>query len=137
MCYDTYLSKKNNIYGVYNAQHVTGQTVAVVSPYTGLGLRNDENTNHTLSLSYTRIFSDKLINEARGGFNRQDQFRLSNTTLRSFLQSAGFNDADIAAYGAVAGAAALDTFRHPAIQLGHYPLFSNGGGRTTAPPTHT
>src|SRR5262249_60204726 len=128
MCYDTYLSKKNNIYGVYNAQHVTGQTVAVVSPYTGLGLRNDENTNHTLSLSYTRIFSDRLVNEARGGFNRQDQFRLSNTTLRSFLQSAGFNDADITAYGAVTGGGALENIGDTAIQLGNFALFLIGGG---------
>jgi hypothetical protein len=127
------LSEKNKIYAVYNAQHVTGHTAPVVAPYTGLGLRNDENTNHTLSLSYTRIFSDSLINEARGGFNRQDQFRLSNTTLRSFLQSAGFNDADIAAYGAVAGNTALDTFGHPAIQLGNYALFSNGGRNTFRP----
>ncbi|HKC89602.1 MAG TPA: TonB-dependent receptor, partial [Blastocatellia bacterium] len=130
---DQDLSEKNKIYAVYNAQHVTGHTAPVVAPYTGLGLRNDENTNHSLSLSYTRIFSDRLVNEARGGFNRQDQFRLSNTTLRSFLQSAGFNDADVTAYGAVTGGAALDTFGHPAIQLGNYALFSNGGRNTFRP----
>jgi hypothetical protein len=130
---DQDLSEKNKIYAVYNAQHVTGHRAPVVAPYTGLGLLNDENTNHSLSLSYTRIFSDRLVNEARGGFNREDRFRLSNTTLRSFLQSAGFNDADITAYGAVTGGAALDTFGHPAIQLGNYALFTNGGRNTFRP----
>lgn len=127
------LSEKDKVYAVYNVQQRTGQTAAVVAPYTGLGLRNDENTNHTLSLSYTHLFSPALVNEARGGFNRQDQFRLSNTTLRGFLQTVGFNDADIAAYGAVAGSNALDTYGHPAIQLGNYALFSNGGRNTYRP----
>jgi hypothetical protein len=123
-------SEKDKFYAVYNASGQNQRNSAVVAPYTGLGLLLNERTNHTLSLSYTRVFSERLINEARGGFNRQDQFRRSNTTLRGFLESIGFDSGDIAAYGAVVGEAALDTYGHPQIQIGSFANFGSGGRNT-------
>ena len=75
-----------------------------------------------------------MINEARGGFNMQPNFRRSNNTLREFLQTIGFNEADITAYGAVTTPGALDTFGHPAIEFGTgFQNFTNGGRNTYRP----
>jgi hypothetical protein len=60
--------------------------------------------------------------------------RRSNQTLRQFLQSIGFNDADIKAYGDVVTPSALDTFGHPAINFGStYAALGNGGRNTYRP----
>jgi len=73
-------SDKDRVYVVYNA---AGQTVAntlVQAPYTGLGLTQNDRRNDTISFSYTRTFSNTVVNEARAGFNHQRLRRHSNTT---------------------------------------------------------
>lgn len=120
-------SENDKFYAVYNYQRNPSNSGAVQSPFPALGLREVEQTNHTLSLSYTRAFSTNLINEARGGFNSQSLFRRSPRTLREFLGSIGFNDTDINAYGAVVGPAALDTPGHTAVSITSFALLNNGG----------
>lgn len=127
-------SERNHLYGVYNASAQTDATNAVVSPYTGLGLTRDDRRNNTVSLSYTHTFKDTVVNEARGGFNRQKLLRHSNTTLDGFLSSIGFDQSDIDAYGAVVGPFALSTFGHPAVNFsGTFATFTNGGRNTFRP----
>ncbi len=127
-------SDNDKFYAVYNAQANRQATSPVVNPFIGLGLTQNERTNHTLSLSETHLWGTSLINEVRGGFNRQPTFRRSNQTLREFLAGIGFNSADIDAYGAVVGPAALDTYGHPAVSFGTgFVLFSNGGRNTYRP----
>ena len=130
---DHNFSDSNRVYGVY---HTSAQNTAlnpVVGVFTGLGLSQTDRRNQTISLSYTHIFSPNFVNEARGGFNKQHLYTHSNTTLRSFLASIGFSDADIAAYGAVVGPSELDTRGHPAVALGKFQSFSNGGRNTDRP----
>ena len=99
-----------------------------------LGLTQNERRNHTLSLSETHLFTPRIVNEARGGFNRVPWLRRSNDTLRQFLQNIGFNDADIQAYGAVVAPSALDTYGHPSISFGStYAALGNGGRNTYRP----
>jgi hypothetical protein len=127
-------SERNHLYGVYNASAQTDATNAVVSPYTGLGLTKDDRRNNTVSLSYTHTFKDTVVNEARGGFNRQSLLLHSNTTLDGFLSSIGFDQSDIDAYGAVVGPFALSTFGHPAINFSNtFATFTNGGRNTFRP----
>jgi Carboxypeptidase regulatory-like domain/TonB dependent receptor len=128
-------SEKDRVYGVYNISQRNSDTSPVVSPFTGLGLTQNDQMNHTVSLSYTRLVKPNVVNEVRGGFNRQSLLRHSNQTLRQFLANIGFNDADITAYGAVVGPAALDTFGHPAVFFGTSGLqnFTNGGRNTFRP----
>ena len=94
---------RDHVYGVYNTQALSGGNSAVRSPFTGLGLTQRDQRTHTLSLSYLRTIRNNLMNEARGGFNREFVFRHSNTTLGSFLSSIGFDQNAIDAYGAVVG----------------------------------
>lgn len=127
-------SDRDKVYGVYNAQAFIGAQNAVVAPFTGLGLTQLDRTNQTLSLSYTHIFKNGAINEARGGFNRQPTFRRSNQTMREFLTSIGFNDADMAAYASVIGEPTLDTYGHMAVNFGTgFQNFTNGGRNTFRP----
>ena len=106
----------------------------VVRPFTGLGLTHTDRQNNTLSLSYSHVFSSSIVNEARGGFNKQHLFTHSNTTLKGFLSSIGFSDADIEAYGAVVGPQELNTFGHMAVSFGSgFQAFSNGGRNTDRP----
>ena len=127
-------SEANRLYGVY---HVSTSNVAlnpVVGVFTGLGLSQTDRFNHTVSLSYTRVFSQRLVNELRGGFNKQHLYTHSNTTLGGFLTSIGFSDADVAAYGAVVGPQELATHGHPAINFGSgFQAFTNGGRNTDRP----
>src|SRR5581483_622973 len=127
-------SDKDRVYVVYNA---AGQTLAntfVQTPYTGLGLTQNDRRNDTVSVSYTRMFTNSVINEARAGFNRQKLRRHSNTTLQGFLSSVGFDQSDIDAYGSVVGANELKTFGHPAINFsGAFATFQNGGRNTDRP----
>ncbi|MEO6910253.1 MAG: TonB-dependent receptor, partial [Edaphobacter sp.] len=130
---DHNFSDSDRVYGVY---HVSAQKIAtspVVNVFTGLGISQTERRNNTVSLSYTHTFSPNIVNELRGGFNNQHLYTHSNTTLRSFLSSIGFSDADVAAYGAVVGPAELDTHGHLAVTLGNYQAFSNGGRATDRP----
>jgi carboxypeptidase family protein len=127
-------SDRDHAYGVYNVSSQLSATAPVVSPYTGLGLTQNDRRNHTVSLSYVHTFRSSLINEGRGGFNRQKLFRHSNTTLESFLSSIGFDQSDIDAYGSVVSPFALSTFGHPAINFsGRFATFSNGGRNTNRP----
>jgi hypothetical protein len=123
---------KDHVYGVYNVSAFVGATSPVRNPFTGLGLvQNDRRTN-TLSGSYVRTIHNNLINEARGGFNREYSFRHSNTTLAGFLSSIGFDSSAIDAYGAVVGQSQLSTHGHPVINFGStYTTFDRSGNRTT------
>ncbi len=127
-------SEKDHVYISYNTSADTNATSPVVSPYTGLGLTKNNRQNQTVALSYTRIFKPSLVNEARGGFNKENLLRHSNTTLQGFLSGIGFDSSDIAAYGSVVGEFALGTFGHPAVSFGsNFASFSNGGRNTYRP----
>lgn len=129
-------SDRDKVYAVYNVSSQASHTAAVVSPFTGLGLTQNDRLNHTLSVSYTKLVKANVVNEARGGFNQQNLLRHSNQTLRQFLTNIGFNESDIQAYGSVTGPSALDTYGHPAITFGSstaFAAFSNGGRNTYRP----
>lgn len=126
-------SDRNKVYGVFNIQDGNSDGSLVQAPYTGLGKTQTTSRNYTLSLSYTKILSSSMVNEARGGFNQQNLIRRSNSTLREFLMTAGFNASEVAAYGATVGESALDTFGHPRIQFGNFAIFNNGGRNTYRP----
>jgi hypothetical protein len=130
---DHNFSDADRIYGVY---HVSAENIAlspVVTVYTGLGLSQTDRKNHTVSLSYTHVFSPRIVNEVRGGFNKQHLYTHSNTTLGGFLSSIGFSSADVAALGAVVGPDELNTHGHLAVTLGRFQAFSNGGRNTDRP----
>jgi hypothetical protein len=127
-------SDKDHVYGVYNASGQTTSGPFVQAPYSGLGLRQTERRNDTISISYTRAFSSHLVNEARGGFNFQKLRTHSNSTLGDFLSTIGLSQSQIDAYGAVVGANELNTFGHPAINFsGAFATFANGGRNTDRP----
>jgi Carboxypeptidase regulatory-like domain len=127
-------SDRDHVYGVYNVSSQVNATSPVVNPFTGLGLTQNDRRNHTVSLSYLHSFKPSLINEGRGGFNRQGLLRHSNTTLEGFLSSIGFDQSDIDAYGSVVGSFALSTFGHPAISFSNtFATFTNGGRNTFRP----
>ena len=127
-------SVRDHLYGVYNVSAQVNATLPVVIPFTGLGLTQNDRKNHTVSLSFTHAFRDTVVNEARGGFNRQKLLRHSNTTLEGFLSSIGFDQSDIDAYGSVVGPFALSTFGHPAVNFSStFTTFANGGRNTFRP----
>jgi Carboxypeptidase regulatory-like domain/TonB dependent receptor len=127
-------TERDHVYVVYNALGNTAANTVVQTPYTGLGLSQLEGRNNTLSISYMRSFGDHVVNELRGGFNKEKLKRHSNTTLEGFLSSIGFDQSDIDAYGAVVGASELTTFGHPAITFGkNFAIFQNGGRNTDRP----
>jgi hypothetical protein len=118
----------DKLYAVYNYQRNPSTSGAVAgASYPAFGLRLNEQTNHTLSLSYSKLFSTNFVNEARGGFNSQSLFRRAPKTLREFLTSIGFSDADITSYGAVVGPAALDTPGQTEIRVANFATITNGG----------
>jgi hypothetical protein len=126
------LSDNDHIYGVYNAQASVGGTAPVFNPMAGLGLAQRDIRDNTLSGSYVHMFSSNLINEARGGFNRENSFTHSNTTLESFLSSIGFDQNAIDAYAAVVGQSQLSTHGHPYINIaGNFTTFGRNGDRNT------
>ncbi|HTG94173.1 MAG TPA: TonB-dependent receptor, partial [Pyrinomonadaceae bacterium] len=121
-------SANDKFYGVYNYQRnpsTSGQVAGAAYP--AFGLRDNEQSNHTLSLSYSKLFSSNFVNEARGGFNSQSLFRRAPLTLREFLSSIGFNETDITAYGAVVGPAAIDTPGQTEIRVANFATITNGG----------
>lgn len=124
----------DRIYVVYNAQSQVFANSSVAAPFTALGLTQNDRRNDTVSISEIHMFAPTVINEARGGFNRVPFLRHSNTNMRDFLTSIGFNDADIKAYGDVITPSALDTYGHPAINLGsNFQSLGNGGRNTYRP----
>src|SRR5581483_10596434 len=126
------ISDKDHIYGVYNAQAFVGSTAPVFQPMTGLGLQQRDIRDNTLSFSYVHMFNNTLINEARGGFNRENSFTESNTTLQQFLSSIGFDQSAIDAYAAVVGRSQLSTHGHPFINLGsNFVTFGRNADRNT------
>ena len=125
-------SERDHLYGVYDTQALSGGRSAVRSPFTGLGLTQQDQRTHTLSLSYLRTIRNNIMNEARGGFNREFVFRHSNTTLGSFLSSIGFDQNAVDAYGAVVGSDQLQTFGHTVISYGSaFTSFDRSGNRNT------
>lgn len=128
---------KDHVYGVYNAQAFNGTTSPVFSPMTGLGLTQRDIRDNTLSFSYVRMIHNNLVNEARGGFNREFNFTHSNTTLQSFLSSIGFDQSAIDAYAAVVSTSQLQTHGHPVIELGSdFVTFGRNGDRNTERQLH-
>lgn len=122
----------NRLYGVYHGSSQDTASSPVSAPYTGLGLLHNTRLNSTLSLSYTHMFSSHLINEARGGYNKQNYYIHSNTTVQSFLQGIGFSDADITAYGNVIGPQELLLHGNPSISFGSSGISTLGsGGRSS------
>src|SRR5256886_2387352 len=127
-------SERNHLYGVYNVSAQGKPNFPGGRPLSGLGLTPNDRKHHNPSLSYLHSVKPSLINEARGGFNRQGLLRHSNTTLEGFLSSIGFDQSDIDAYGAVVGPFALSTFGHPAISFSNtFATFTNGGRNTFRP----
>src|SRR5207244_815548 len=126
------LSDKNHVYGAYNAQASVGSTAPVFQPMTGLGLRQRDIRDNTLSGSYVHMFSGTLINEARGGFNRENSITHSNITLQNFLSSIGFDQTAIDAYAAVVGTSQLSTHGYPFINFGsNFVTFGRNADRNT------
>ena len=127
-------SDRDHAYMVYNASAQGSATNLVQSPYSGLGLTQSTRRDDTVSLSYTHTFSNSVINELRGGFNRERLRLNSNTTLESFLSSIGFTDDEISAWGDVTGAGELGTHGHAAVNFGgRFATFNNGGRNTDRP----
>jgi hypothetical protein len=121
-------SANDKFYAVYNFQDSSGDSGAVAGAgYPAFGLRENQQTNHTLSLTYSRVFSQSFVNELRGGFNRQKLYRHAPQTLNEFLSSIGFSAADITTYGNVVGPAALDTFGQPELRITNLVTLSGGG----------
>ncbi|HEY4052272.1 MAG TPA: carboxypeptidase regulatory-like domain-containing protein [Terriglobales bacterium] len=126
------LSDNDHVYGVYNAQAQVGGSAPVFAPMTGLGLQQRDIRDNTLSGSYVHMFGSKVINEARGGFNRENSYTHSNTTLEGFLSSIGFDQNAIDAYAAVVGTSQLSTHGYPFINLGsNFVTFGRNADRNT------
>ncbi len=83
---------KDHVYVVYNAQAFSGGNSAVRTPFTGLGLLS-RTAEIIPSPVPTCAIRNNLINEARGGFNREFIYQHSITTLQSFLSSIGLDSA--------------------------------------------
>lgn len=126
------LSERDHIYGVYDAQASVGETAPVFQPMTGLGLQQRDIRDNTLSFSYVHMFSNTMINEARGGINRENSFTESNTTLQNFLTSIGFDQSAVDAYAGVVGTSQLSTHGYPFINLGsNFVTFGRNADRNT------
>jgi hypothetical protein len=126
-------SEKDKFYAVYNFQTRSGIRTLVASPLPAFGLLSQHQKNHTLSLSYTRIFSNSFVNELRGGVNYQFLFRRANLTTGQFLSSIGFNEAEITAYGAVVGPSLIDSPGQVAFTFAPFQGIPNGGRNTNRP----
>ena len=118
----------DKVFVVYNYQGTSGESGAAAgAQYPAFGLRDSEQTNHTLSGNYTRVFSQSVVNELRGGFNKQRLFVHAQRTLSEFLSSIGFSSSDIATYGSIVGPAALDTFGQTELRITNFSTITNGG----------
>jgi hypothetical protein len=130
---DHNFSDKDQFYAVYNFQVRSGNRGLVASPLPAFGLLSQHQKNHTVSLSYTRLFSNTVINEARGGINYQYLYRRANMTTGEFLSSVGFNEQEISAYGSVVGASLVDTPGQVAFTFAPFSGIPNGGRNTDRP----
>jgi hypothetical protein len=108
----------NRLYGVYHGSAEDSAANAVSYPYTGLGLNQYVRKNSVLQVSYTRIFTPNLVNEARGGYNIENAAYGDNTTVSSFLSSIGMSSTDIAAYGGFIGTGSMGLLGNPNITFG-------------------
>src|SRR5262249_48563754 len=97
------------------------------SPFTALGLLQRSIQDYTVSNSYTKIVSPALVNELRGGINYEYNFSHGRQSLAQFMQSVGFNDSQIQAYGNVVGSSLLTTPGQIAINFGNFQGIGNGG----------
>jgi hypothetical protein len=128
-------SDSDHVYLTYNASADTSATNPVAVPYTGLGLAQNTRQNHTVQLSYTRVIRPTLVNEVRGGFNKQNFFRHSNTTLQGFLSGIGFDSSDLAAYQSTVGAFPMTTYGQPFINFNRaFANFGRASDRNTDRP---
>jgi hypothetical protein len=118
-------SDKDKFYAVYNYQKRDGVR-ALTANLPAFGLREQEGANHTLALSYTRVFSPTVVNEARGGFNTQNLYTHARQTTQEFLTGLGFNDQEIASYGSIVGPSLLDTFGQIAFTIGSFRGIASG-----------
>jgi Carboxypeptidase regulatory-like domain/TonB dependent receptor len=127
-------TEKDRVYVTYNGSARTYTGNLVQAPYSGLGLSQNDRRNNTVSVSYTRSFSNSVVNEARAGFNREHLYTHSNTTLEGFLSSIGYDQSDIDAYAAVVGTHELTTHGHAAVSFSNrFATFQNGGRNTDRP----
>src|SRR5205085_1317037 len=126
-------SDKDKFYAVYNFQARNGNRGLVANPLPAFGLLSQHQTNHTVSLSYTRIFSNSFVNELRGGINYQFLYRRANLKTGEWLSSVGFTADEITAYGAVVGSRLVDTPGQVAFVFGGFPGIPNGGRNTDRP----
>ena len=126
-------SDKDKFYAVYNFQSRNGNRGLVANPLPAFGLLSQHQSNHTLSLSYTRIFSNSFVNELRGGINYQLLYRRANLKTGEWLSSVGFTDAEINSYGSVVGPSLVDTPGQVAFVFGGFPGIPNGGRNTDRP----
>ncbi|MGA2634978.1 MAG: hypothetical protein ABSF16_12135 [Terracidiphilus sp.] len=108
----------NRLYGVYHGSAEDSAANAVSYPYTGLGLNQYIRKNSVLQVSYTRIVTPNLVNEARGGYNIENATYGDNTTVSGFLSSIGMSSTDITAYGGLIGTASLGLLGNPNITFG-------------------
>ena len=121
-------SERNKFFAVYNFQDGAGnRRTLAVSPLPAFGLLSQHQTNHTLSLSFTHLFSNTLVNETRGGFNVQNLFRRGNQKNRDFLSSIGFNESEISTIGSVIGPELLDTAGPLRMTFSPFAVIGNGG----------
>jgi hypothetical protein len=128
-------SESDHFFSVYNASSLGSNDAGFVqAPYSGLGLRQLDRENHTLSNSWVHVLRPNLINEARGGFNIQHLFEHSNTTAQGFLSSLGMTSDQISSYGQVVGEPQLSTYGHLAVNFSNtFATFANGGRNTNRP----
>ena len=126
-------SDKDKFYAVYNFQARNGNRGLVASPLPAFGLLAQHQANHTVSLDYTRLISNSLVNELRGGINYQFLYRRANLTTGQFLSSVGFNDAEISTYGEIVGPKLVDTPGQVAFGNMSFTGIPNGGRNTDRP----
>ncbi|HEY8227443.1 MAG TPA: carboxypeptidase-like regulatory domain-containing protein [Pyrinomonadaceae bacterium] len=126
-------SDKDKFYAVYNFQARNGNRGLVANPLPAFGLLSQHQTNHTVSLSYTRIFTDTFVNEVRGGINYQYLYRRANLKTGEWMSSVGFNSDEINAYGAIVGPSLVNTPGQVAFVFGGFPGIPNGGRNTDRP----
>lgn len=126
-------SAKDKFYAVYNFQVRSGNRGLVASPLPAFGVLAQHQKNHTVSLSYSRLFSNTLVNELRGGINYQYLYRRSNLTTGQFLSSVGFNQDEITSYGSFVGPRLIDTPGQVAFTIGPFTGIPNGGRNTDRP----
>ena len=120
------LSDNDKFYAVYNYQNTRAPRISCRRGLPAFGLLQNESRTNALAIVHQSHLAG-LVNEARGGFKRQNLFRRSSRTLREFLTSIGFSDTDITAYGNTVGASALDTPGHTAISIANFAGIGAGG----------